>query len=298
MYDYARKAQSEYLTHHIRFHTAANGGGSVLSADITIKGLHNLTVYAAHYDGSGTYIGDVTVTWTGSGIINGNLSTASGTSTSFLALSTEGSGTITAVHPEYGSFTTPNITVNNSLYLKESMRCWNYAATGCTKASNDWQVNGGQSVLGGTYALIIYSWPDINGLPDAATGAVLHIYKDSAAGTGTYHYSVFPMTASWRDEDYTSWAVRPPHNQSDEKAFTNWPPGGAVGWYTIDITAYYNDWFVMTDFYGFAFYTTTFWNASTFHTVCGPGYAEAAKRPYLSVTRGGNTVDFRIVELP
>jgi hypothetical protein len=301
MYDILENAETELRDDHIRFHTEANGCGLEIDSDITIKGLNTLTLFAALYDKDGNYVEDVDVSWSGTGIISGNLNPVNGTNTSFLALNTEGSGEIIATHPEYGVFSTGTITVDNKIYLMESLSCWNYGTCGCAKAGGDWQVNGGQSILGGNYALAKYAWPILDGLPQGANNVLLRVYQDDCDNSwGTnYHYSVFPVTVVW-DDSINMWINRPSHDQGDEKGFSliNCPTIDPNTWREADITTYYNSWFSDPNFYGFALYTTTSWIANTFHSVRGPGYSTATLRPMLRITKGGNTVDFVIVELP
>jgi hypothetical protein len=301
LYDISENAETGYRDDHIRFHTEACGAGSVIDSDIMLKGLNTLTIFAALYDSDGNYVEDVDVSWSGTGIISGNLNPVTGTSTSFLALNTEGSGTIIATHPEYGDFSTGTITVDNKIYLMESLSCWNYGSCGCSKAGGDWQVNGGQSVLGGSYALTKYAWPILDGLPQGVNTVLLRVFQDACDNSWAtnYHYSVFPVTVVWNDS-ISTWATRPPHDQGDEKGFTmiNCPSTNPDMWREVNITAYYNSWFIDPNFYGFALYTTASWISNTFHIMAGPGYSTETLRPMLRITKGGNTVDFVFVELP
>jgi len=283
------------IQHTLLLRTAAGGGGDVVDTAQTVKGLTQIDLYAARYK-DGVYQEDITVDWNGSGIISGNLSVTSGSpSTSFMA-TTEGNGTISATHTSWGTAETPTITVDNTLQLKESLRAQNYSPFTCSRGGGDWQVNGGQSTLGGSYALAKYAWPELSGLPEGVTSATLHIHQHNSSGSGTYHYSLFPITeVDWDDSafDGQTWGNRPTHDQGDEKAYTGWEPGGTVPrWYSIDITPYYNSWFGDPNFYGFCLYTTAPWSANTFHGVCGPGYSLRHKRPYIEVTKGGYTVRF------
>ena len=68
------------------------------------------TVYAAGYDQYGNYISDQAVSWSGTGVCGSNLSPATGTSTTFTAV-TAGGGTITADHATATDDSTGTITV-------------------------------------------------------------------------------------------------------------------------------------------------------------------------------------------
>ncbi len=94
---------------YVKVETAADGAGSEVTTPSIIAD-QTYTVYAAGYDQYGNYISDQSVTWTGSGICSSNLSPASGTSTTFTAV-TAGTGTITADHASVTDDTTGTITV-------------------------------------------------------------------------------------------------------------------------------------------------------------------------------------------
>ena len=86
---------------YVKVEDAAGGTG----AEVTIHSMtadQTFTVYAAGYDQYGNYISDQSVSWTGTGVCSGNLSPATGTSTTFTAVA-EGDGTI--VIEGYGSVT-------------------------------------------------------------------------------------------------------------------------------------------------------------------------------------------------
>lgn len=80
--------------------------------DVTLNPGQTLQVHAGGFDGDNNYIADEAVTWNVDGPI-GNLSTNSGTSTTFTA-QTEGTGSIRAVHPNaaIGSANSGTIRVN------------------------------------------------------------------------------------------------------------------------------------------------------------------------------------------
>ncbi|MDI6704480.1 MAG: T9SS type A sorting domain-containing protein, partial [bacterium] len=80
--------------HHIIIRDAQGGGGDEVGTH-TMTTDETLTVFAAGYDADNNYIGDIEVTWTGTGVVEGNLSPTTGTSTTF-SPTTTGTGTIHA----------------------------------------------------------------------------------------------------------------------------------------------------------------------------------------------------------
>jgi len=95
---------------YIKIVDAAGGSGSEVTTHSLNSG-ETYTVYAAGYDAFGNYLGDQSVTWTGTGVCSGNLSPTTGTTTTFTAV-TAGTGTISADHATAVDDTTGTITVN------------------------------------------------------------------------------------------------------------------------------------------------------------------------------------------
>ena len=75
---------SDGALNYVKVETAAGGAGSEVTTQSLTAG-ETCTVYAAGYDAFGNYIADQSVTWTGTGVCDGNLSPTSGTSTTFTA---------------------------------------------------------------------------------------------------------------------------------------------------------------------------------------------------------------------
>ena len=96
--------------HHIVIRDAAGGGGNEVGIR-TVTADDVFTVYAAGYDGDGNYMADVSVAWTGSGVVAGRLAPTSGISTTFTA-GPAGTGTIQADAGSGITDTTGTITVN------------------------------------------------------------------------------------------------------------------------------------------------------------------------------------------
>ena len=94
---------------NVKVRDASGGGGSEVTTH-SLTADDTYTVYAAGYDQYNNYIADQSVSWGGSGIIDGNLSPATGTSTTFTAVST-GTGVITADHATATDDSTGTITV-------------------------------------------------------------------------------------------------------------------------------------------------------------------------------------------
>ncbi len=94
---------------HIKIEDAAGGTGNEVDTLSMVVG-ETLTLYAVGYDTYGNYIGEETVTWSGTGEVTGNLSVTSGTSTTFTAV-TKGEGSISADHATATDDTTGIITV-------------------------------------------------------------------------------------------------------------------------------------------------------------------------------------------
>ncbi len=94
---------------YVKVRDASGGGGSEVTTH-SLTADDTYTVYAAGYDQYNNYIADQSVSWGGSGIIDGNLSPATGTSTTFTAVST-GTGVITADHATATDDSTGTITV-------------------------------------------------------------------------------------------------------------------------------------------------------------------------------------------
>ncbi|MBN1409196.1 MAG: hypothetical protein JW969_00030 [Spirochaetales bacterium] len=281
-----------------------NGSGSILDSASVIKGLTVINVYAALYDWQGFYIADVPVSWAATGNVSGDitsqLSVTTGTNTSFTALQTEENVIITVYDPTYGSMATGPFLIDNNIYILESLAINNYGSYEGFKAGGDWQVNGGQSSLNGSYALIRYAWPDVSGLPGGVVSAKIWIYKDSDPPytAWTQNYAVYPMTGSWAASNHygvNQWVTRPSHNQGAMKGAYALS-GTHAGWFQVDITTYYNTEWFGAGFYGFALYSDAPWPSNSFHTICGPGYTDPLKRPYLEIQKGGHTVKFLFVE--
>ncbi|MDI6645369.1 MAG: hypothetical protein QME14_09960, partial [Methanobacteriaceae archaeon] len=98
------------VLHHITIRDAAGGGGDEVGTH-TMTTDETLTVFAAGYDADNNYIGDIEVTWTGTGVVEGNLSPTTGTSTTFNPTTT-GTGTIHADDNAGHTDDTGTITVN------------------------------------------------------------------------------------------------------------------------------------------------------------------------------------------
>ncbi|MCK4450414.1 MAG: hypothetical protein KAX26_07470, partial [Anaerolineae bacterium] len=96
--------------HHIVIEDAADGTGSEVGTHTMIAG-ETFQVWAAGYDTEHNYIGDISVAWSGTGVVAGRLAPASGISTTFTAGET-GTGTIHADHPTATDDDTGTITVN------------------------------------------------------------------------------------------------------------------------------------------------------------------------------------------
>ncbi len=94
---------------NVKIVNAAGGAGSEVTTQ-SLTADETLTVYAAGYDQYGNYVSDQSVSWSGTGVVSGNLSPATGTSTTFTAVST-GTGTITADHATATDDSTGTITV-------------------------------------------------------------------------------------------------------------------------------------------------------------------------------------------
>jgi hypothetical protein len=95
---------------HVVIRDAAGGAGAEVDTHMMVV-YDTFSVWAAGYDADGNYIDDVTVTWTGSGVVTGRLSPTSGISTTFTA-GLAGPG---AIHADAGSGITDEtgvITVN------------------------------------------------------------------------------------------------------------------------------------------------------------------------------------------
>ncbi|GAH55040.1 unnamed protein product, partial [marine sediment metagenome] len=203
---------------------------------------------------------------------------------------------------------TPNITVDNKVYLKESIMCWiNTSSPGlASKPAIGWDVYGGQSYMG-YYSRIAFAWPELTGLPENPDFVEIQVYHwscQSSTLTNNRHVSIYDINATWEDSSIPSWDGRPAHDSGvSEKAY------GCISCYTgnstlstwIPITslkAYYDSWFNNPSFYGFAIYSNEAWNSGDLISIRGPGYADPSLRPILRITRGGNTVDFVFEELP
>jgi hypothetical protein len=271
---------------------------------LTIKGLTTIDVYAALFDND-MFIQNVDALWSACsdvrGDISGFLNITTGTNTSFLALDNEETITITADCGCYGTVHTSSITVDNKIYLMHSLFLWNYNTCGGSPAGATWQVNGGQGSLGGSYALINYAWPDVTGLPQDVTEVRLYIYKYDTPPcyNWTMKYAIFPVVNPWNASDHygdNKWSTKPAYDPGNMKGYYDLH-GSYLYWFNIDITSYYNTEWFNTGFYGFTLYTDTAWPSDSFHTICGPSYSEASFRPYLEVTKDGNTVKFVFTEL-
>ncbi len=93
---------------HIKIRTQPNNGGKVVG-DTVITTDQTLVLYAAGYDGSDTYISDVSVDWS----TTGTLDSQTGTGTNFtFDPSTVGAGRIVAHHSSATDDTTGTVTVN------------------------------------------------------------------------------------------------------------------------------------------------------------------------------------------
>ncbi|MBN1657089.1 MAG: VCBS repeat-containing protein [Anaerolineae bacterium] len=93
----------------VRIDTAAAGSGEPVD-DVLVRSGDTLTVWGASYDAYDNHVADISLTWSGTGVVEGQLAPTRGFSTTFSA-STIGEGTI---HAEYvGGFTddTGTITV-------------------------------------------------------------------------------------------------------------------------------------------------------------------------------------------
>jgi len=80
--------------HHIVIEDGAEGAGSAVDTHTLTAG-ETFDVWAAGYDVGNNYLGDYSVTWSGTGVVAGRLSPTSGVSTTFTA-GTAGTGTIQA----------------------------------------------------------------------------------------------------------------------------------------------------------------------------------------------------------
>jgi len=96
--------------HHIMIRDAAGGGGSEVDTHVMTAD-EVFTVYAAGCDADGNFVSDVSVTWTGSGVVAGRLAPTSGISTTLTA-GPAGTGTIQANAGGGITDTTGTITVN------------------------------------------------------------------------------------------------------------------------------------------------------------------------------------------
>jgi len=120
---------------YVKVRDAAGGGG----AEVTTHSMtadQTYVVYAAGYDQYGNYISDQSVSWTATGVCSGKLSPATGTSTTFTAV-TSGIGTI--VVTDYGSITgdaTGIITVGAILPTVTTIAASSIAATTAQSGGN------------------------------------------------------------------------------------------------------------------------------------------------------------------
>ena len=101
--------------HHIVIRDAAGGSGNeVITHTMAIGEV--FSVWAAGYDVEGNYIGDVSVAWTGSGVVAGRLAPTSGISTTYTA-EVSGVGTIEANDSDGHTDTADVVTVLHKIYL-------------------------------------------------------------------------------------------------------------------------------------------------------------------------------------
>ena len=98
------------VLHHVVIRDAAGGAGAEVDT-YTMTADDEYTVYAAGYDADSNYVEDVSVTWTGTGVVAGRLAPTSGISTTFTA-GPAGEGTIQADAGGGIVDTTGTITVN------------------------------------------------------------------------------------------------------------------------------------------------------------------------------------------
>ena len=95
---------------HIVIEDGAGGAGSAVDTH-TMNAGETFDVWAAGYDQYNNYLGDYSVTWSGTGVVAGQLAPTSGVSTTFTAV-TAGTGTIQADHATATDDDTGTITVN------------------------------------------------------------------------------------------------------------------------------------------------------------------------------------------
>jgi hypothetical protein len=293
----------------LKLRTEAGGGGTELNNPIRLKGLNTITVYAALYDAENNYQEDITVDWTATGIISGNLSTTTGTSTSFLALQTEGTGRITASHTTYGTRSTDEIAVDNKLYLAEALQCRQNPENGAFKAVAYWQFYGGQS-YGGNYARCVFLWPLTEGLPENADSVSFLIFhyqcSTSTTSPDNEHASIYQINEAWEDSLITAWddPDKPDHDTGTaEFAYGLICCTAACStldqWIEIpNMAAYYNTWINNPSFYGFVLYSDNAWSMNDIISVRGATYSDPSYRPRLRITKDGDTVDFTLEQLP
>ncbi|MDO8661655.1 MAG: Ig-like domain-containing protein, partial [Candidatus Omnitrophota bacterium] len=101
---------------HITIRNAASGGGSEVTTASLVANQDTLTLYAAEYDNTNTYVADQSVTWGVTGTLNSAwLSAASGASTILQpGVNNTGSGTVTATHATLTGDATGTISIGAS----------------------------------------------------------------------------------------------------------------------------------------------------------------------------------------
>jgi hypothetical protein len=170
------------------------------------------------------------------------------------------------------------------------------------KPGADWMVAGGNVSILDLGARILYLQPQLAGMPQGVTSAELRIYKNTVPPNPSWSYGivVYPIETPWSATTFYGtggWNIRPSYNGSS-MLIQNYLSGSLLGWFTLDFSWIWNNYFPMSNNYGFVIFTNATWlSGSTPFDMCGPGYSNSTLRPIMRVTKDGQTVDFLIVEM-